>query len=55
MVEVLAEDAEEQQTQFLAETIDFSPLDAAHVSERPPAPAPATRPKPRTRGLAEGL
>ena len=33
MVETLAEDADgQQQKQFVAETINFSPLDAAHVS-----------------------
>ena len=28
----MAEDAEEKQKQFLAKTIEFSPLEAAHVS-----------------------
>ena len=41
MVEpVLAEDAEtEQKKEYIAETIDFAPLDAAHVSNnREPLP-----------------
>jgi len=34
MVEALAEEAEDQQKEYVAETIEFeSPLDAAHVSK----------------------